>query len=228
MTMRRSLALLAVAALAAIGSGRPIRRAFASDPRGMRRTILALGAAALAAIGLIGVGRGAGQVHRRAVDDVDAELGPLRTHPADVHQQDRNRGPCRGGRYRPGDQERRERRRRRPARALPGGGREVRGGWPRSGAPRRDVQRLRHRRSALGPRGHRRHDRRGRGADEDCRGRSAVRITRRRQRHQQGGARALGGGRNRTWRRPRAAGTARPARAWARRSTSASAWAPTS
>jgi len=55
MTMRRFLALLAVAALAAIGSGRPIRRGFASDPRGMRRTILALGTAALAAIGPIGL-----------------------------------------------------------------------------------------------------------------------------------------------------------------------------
>ena len=55
MTMRRFLALLAVAALDATGSGRPIRRVFASDPRGMRRTILALGTAALAAIGPIGL-----------------------------------------------------------------------------------------------------------------------------------------------------------------------------
>ena len=30
--------------------------------------------------------RGAGQVHRRPVDDVDPELRPLRPHPADVHR----------------------------------------------------------------------------------------------------------------------------------------------
>ena len=144
-------------------------------------------------------------------------------------RQDRHRGPRRRGRHRPGDQERRERRRRRAARPRQAGRGEVRRRGLRRRALRRDVQRLRHRRPA---RPIRRASRASKDAAAalaaDRRQQGALRLARRRLRHPQGRADAVAGGRRRRRPRPPATGTARPARAWARRSTPASAWAPTS
>ena len=127
---------------------------------------------------------GAGQVHRRRVDDVDRAVGALRPPAADVHEEDRHRRQRRRARHRPGARHRPARRRRRRVRARPAAEEKfVAEGF--GVKRRRDV--MYNDFVLIGPKadpakvarqqGHRR------GAEEDRRREGAVRLARRQERH---------------------------------------------
>ena len=164
--------------------------------------------------------RSAGEVHHRRVDDVDRAVGPVRPHPAGLQEEDRHQGAG-------------------SSRSAPG----RRSTWRGAATPTScscttaaaeekfvaegygvDRKQVMYNdfvldRPEVRPGEGRRRQGHARGAEEDRGREGAVRVARRQERHARRRAPLLEDGGRRHRRGRRAPGTARPDRAWGRRST---------